>query len=79
MLNICILQEIVNDLRNGLVNFHFDSTGSGADTASGFACADMNVRFPIFSIICCAPTLFLPVMIYRCLDQFQKLFSYSNL
>lgn len=48
--NICILQEIVNDLRTVSTTFTSILVGSGADAASGFACTDISLWFPIFSV-----------------------------
>lgn len=48
--NICILQEIVNDLRTVSTTFTSILVGSGADAASGFACIDISLWFPIFSV-----------------------------
>lgn len=48
--NICILQEIVNDLRTVSTTFTSILVRSGADVASGFACTDISLWFPIFSV-----------------------------
>lgn len=63
--NICILQEIVNDLRTVSTTFTSILVGSGADAASGFACTDISLWFPIFSVTLLSNITFAHLLLSR--------------